>query len=69
VQCLANIECRVVDIVERHNIFILQGVAAHIDADRKERRLIHATGGGTFTVDGRKFDQKKMMREKLPKGV
>jgi flavin reductase (DIM6/NTAB) family NADH-FMN oxidoreductase RutF len=68
-QCLANIECRVVEIVERHNIVILQGVAAYLDAERKERRLIHATGDGTFTVDGRKFDRKEMMREKLPEGV
>jgi flavin reductase (DIM6/NTAB) family NADH-FMN oxidoreductase RutF len=68
-QCLANIECRVGDIIERHNIIVLQGLAAYLDAERKERRLIHATGGGTFTVDGRKFDQKKMMRSKLPDGI
>lgn len=68
-QCLANIECRVDDIVERHNIVVLEGVAAHIDAARKEKRLIHAVGDGTFVVDGRHFDRKEAMRSKLPDGV
>jgi flavin reductase (DIM6/NTAB) family NADH-FMN oxidoreductase RutF len=30
-ECLANIECKVVDIVRKHNIVVLEGVAAHID--------------------------------------
>ncbi len=68
-ECLANIECRVADIVARHDIVVLQGVAAHIDAARAERRLIHAVGDGTFTADGRRFDRRKAMREKVPDGV
>jgi len=68
-QCVANIECRVVEIIERHNIVILQGLAAYVDGTRKEQRLIHAIGDGTFTVDGRKFDRKEMMRAKLPEGL
>ncbi len=69
VQCVANIECRVVEIIERHNIVILQGLAAYVDGARKEQRLIHAIGDGTFTVDGRRFDRKEMMRSKLPDGL
>jgi len=68
-QCLANIECRVVDIVKPHGIVVLQGVAAWLDGDRKERRLLHAIGDGTFVVDGRKCDRREMMRSKLPDGV
>ena len=68
-ECLANIECRVTDIIDRHNIVVLQGVAAHIDAERKERRMVHAVGDGTFIVDGRKIDRRKMMASKLPPGV
>mgnify|MGYP001765762349 CR=1 FL=1 len=68
-ECLANIECRVVDIVERHGIVVLQGVAAHIDETREERRMLHAVGDGTFIVDGRKIDRRAAMREKLPPGV
>ncbi|MBV5263026.1 flavin reductase family protein [Pinisolibacter aquiterrae] len=67
--CLANIECRVTDIVERHGIVVLQGVAAYYDDARKEKRMLHAVGDGTFIVDGRKLDRKEMMRSKLPPGV
>lgn len=68
-ECLANIECKVVDIVAKHNIVVLEGVAAHTDPARKERRTIHAVGDGTFIVDGRRLDRKKMMASKLPPGL
>ena len=68
-ECLANIECKVIDIVKKHNIVVLEAVAAYIDTERKERRTVHAVGDGTFIVDGRKIDRKKMMAAKLPSGV
>ena len=68
-ECLANIECRVVDIIERYNIVVLSGLAAYFDASRTEKRVLHAIGDGTFVVDGRKFDRKKMMAAKLPAGL
>jgi flavin reductase (DIM6/NTAB) family NADH-FMN oxidoreductase RutF len=68
-ECLANIECKVIDIVKKHNIVVLEAVAACIDTARKERRTIHAVGDGTFIVDGRKIDRKKMMASKLPSGI
>jgi flavin reductase (DIM6/NTAB) family NADH-FMN oxidoreductase RutF len=68
-ECLANIECRVVDIVARHGIVVLEGVAAYYDTARKEKRMLHAVGDGTFIADGRKFDRRKAMRSKLPAGV
>ena len=68
-ECLANIECKVIDIVGKHNIVVLQAVAACIDGARKERRTLHAVGDGTFIVDGRKIDRKKMMASGLPSGV
>ena len=68
-ECLANIECRVVDIVGRHNIVVLEGLAAYVDSARKERRTLHAVGDGTFIVDGRKLDRRKMMASKIPAGV
>ncbi|CAM5608026.1 Flavin reductase (DIM6/NTAB) family NADH-FMN oxidoreductase RutF OS=Sphingobium scionense OX=1404341 GN=GGQ90_001052 PE=3 SV=1 [Sphingobium scionense] len=54
-ECLANIECKVIDIVERHSIVVLQGVAAYIDETREEKRMIHAIGDGTFVADGRRI--------------
>jgi len=68
-ECLANIECKVIDIVSRHNIVVLEGLAAWRDASRKEKRTLHAVGDGTFVVDGRRIDRRKMMRSKLPAGV
>ncbi len=68
-ECLANIECRVIDIVKKHNIVVLEGVAAYFDNSRKEKRTVHAVGDGTFIVDGRKLNRKKMMWAKLPAGL
>ncbi len=68
-ECLANIECRVVEIIAPHDIVVLQGVAAHIDENRRERRLLHAVGDGGFVADGRRFDRRGAMRDKLPDGV
>ncbi len=68
-ECLANIECKVIDIVQKHNIVVLEAVAAHIDTARKERRTVHAVGDGTFIVDGRRIDRRKMMASKIPFGV
>lgn len=65
-ECLANIECKVIDIVEKHNIVVLEAVAAYIDNDRQEKRTVHAVGDGTFIVNGDKIDRKKMMASKLP---
>jgi len=68
-ECVANIECRVVDIVSRHNIVVLQGLCAYRDDARKEQRTIHAVGDGTFIADGRKLDRRRMMRSRIPAGV
>jgi len=68
-ECLANIECNVVDIVKKHNIVVLEGVAAYLDTSRKEKRTLHAVGDGTFIVDGRKLSRRRMMASKIPDGV
>jgi len=68
-ECLANIECKVIDIVKDHNIVVLEGVAAYFDDSRKEKRTVHAVGDGTFIVDGRKLNRKEMMSSKLPAGL
>lgn len=68
-ECLANIECRVIDIVERHNIVVLEGLAAYLDDERAERRTLHAVGDGSFVADGIKLDRREMMAAKLPEGI
>ena len=68
-ECLANIECKVRDIVQKHNIVVLEGNAAYFDSSRKEKRTVHAVGDGTFIVDGRRLNRKKMMSTKIPPGL
>ena len=68
-ECIANVECRVIDIVKRHDIVVLEGVAAHVGPRRHERRTIHAVGDGTFVVDGRRLDRRNAMAAKLPTGL
>jgi flavin reductase (DIM6/NTAB) family NADH-FMN oxidoreductase RutF len=68
-ECMANIECKVVDIIRRHNIVVLEAVAAHFDPGRKETRTVHAVGDGTFIVDGRRLDRRKLMTSKVPVGM
>lgn len=68
-ECLANIECRVEEIIEPPNLVLLWGVAAHIDVAQSDTRLLHAVGDATFTADGERFDRRAAMRAKLPDGL
>lgn len=68
-ECLANIECKVVDMIGKHNIIVLDGLAAYLNTARQEKRTLHAVGDGTFIVDGDKLDRRKMMASKLPAGL
>jgi flavin reductase (DIM6/NTAB) family NADH-FMN oxidoreductase RutF len=68
-ECYVNIECKVVDHIKQHNIFVLDGVKAWIDEQRKEKRILHARGDGTFIADGEIFERRERMGDKLPPGV
>ena len=68
-ECYANIECRVVDYIKEHGIFVLDAVKAWIDEDKLTQGIFHARGDGTFAADGKVFDRRKQMESKLPEGV
>ncbi len=68
-ECLACLECRITDYLEPQGIFLMQGVQAWIDNERKERRTFHANGDGTFVVDGGVINLRNRMEDKLPPGV
>lgn len=62
-QCIANIECQVVDtrLVNRYNLFILKAVKVWWNANRKEQRTMHHQGNGTFKIDGKTIDLRERM--------
>lgn len=61
--CLANIECVVVDgrLVEPYNLFILGAKRLWVNEACKEGRMLHHLGDGIFTVDGGRLDLKERM--------
>lgn len=65
-ECMANIECNVIDIIDKYDIVVLTGVAAYLDEAFHRRKMIHAIGDGTFVIDGQKIDRKARMQAKLP---
>ncbi|MCL2390564.1 MAG: flavin reductase family protein [Endomicrobia bacterium] len=68
-ECFVNIECKVTDHIKKHGIFVLKGVSAWINNRKADKRLFHAVGNGTFIIDGKKLNYRKLMRSKLPAGV
>jgi flavin reductase (DIM6/NTAB) family NADH-FMN oxidoreductase RutF len=62
-ECFANIECKVTDtrLVNRYNLFILEGVKAWIDPKQRSPKTIHHHGYGTFVVDGKTIKLKSKM--------
>ncbi len=60
-ECLANIECRVIDtkLASKYNLLILEGLQAWVEPKWKDRRTSHANGDGTFVVDGRTVNLRK----------
>ncbi len=67
--CLAALECKVVDYVEKYGILVLACVQLWENLRKKERRVLHANGDGTFFADGEFFDRRKEMKSRLPEGV
>ena len=68
-ECYANIECKVIDHIKKHNVFILDAVESWIDDKQKSPRFFHAVGDGRFIVDGERMNYRKIMIDKIPNGV
>jgi flavin reductase (DIM6/NTAB) family NADH-FMN oxidoreductase RutF len=65
-ECLANVECKVVDIrlVNKFNLFVLEVVKAWTDPAQKNPKSIHYHGHGRFAVDGETIK----LKSKKPQG-
>lgn len=68
-ECLAAVECKVVDYVKKHGILVLDGVQLWENTRKKERRVLHANGDGTFFADGQFYNRRQAMKSRLPEGV
>ncbi|MRV76712.1 flavin reductase family protein [Duganella sp. FT92W] len=62
-ECLANLECRVVDrsLASRYNFFVLEVQRIWVNENKPERRLIHHAGDGVFIADGETVDMSRYM--------
>jgi flavin reductase (DIM6/NTAB) family NADH-FMN oxidoreductase RutF len=68
-ECYANIECRVVDYIKNHNIFVLDAVRAWVDENRQEKTIFHYRGDGTFVADGKTYRRRERMKPRLAPGM
>jgi flavin reductase (DIM6/NTAB) family NADH-FMN oxidoreductase RutF len=68
-ECYANIECRVIDSIEKHGMVVLQAVRAWIDPARKNKTIFHYRGDGTFVADGQTFRRYAKMKPKMAPGL
>jgi hypothetical protein len=59
----------VTNYLEPHGIFVLKGIRAWVDNERKERRTFHANGDGTFVLDGSTINLRNLMEDKIPPGI
>ena len=66
--CLASIECKLIDYVEEHGILVFKGIQLWENPRKKERRVIHANGDGTFFADGEFYNLREEMRKWVPSG-
>ena len=68
-ECVANHECKVIDFVKKYGLIILEVVNVWENQDIKDPKLFHAFGDGTFVTDGEKMNLRKLMKDKIPKGL
>lgn len=67
--CIACLECRLVDHIEKYGFLILEVVRVAENPRCRDRRILHARGDGVFFADGQEFNCRELMSEKLPPGL
>jgi flavin reductase (DIM6/NTAB) family NADH-FMN oxidoreductase RutF len=67
-ECLAGIECRLIDVITDHGLLIFKGTALFENRERKEQRTFHANGDGTFFADGSFYSRRTAMAKWVPDG-
>lgn len=67
--CMACLECKVEDYIEKYGFVILRVTRVVENPDCPDKRILHAKGDGRFTADGETFDCRDLMAEKIPPGL
>ena len=65
-ECMACLECRVSDYIERYGFVVLKVLRVVVNEDVEDRRILHAVGDGTLFADGEKINLREEMKAKLP---
>lgn len=68
-ECIAGLECRVIDYIDQYGLVILECEQLWADKEREQEPLLHANGDGTFRVDSRKIiNLREQMSKWVPEG-
>ena len=65
-ECMACLECRVIDYVRKYGIFILSVEKVWENEEIADKQMLHAFGDGTFSTDGSRINLRHLMADKLP---
>ena len=68
-ECVANLECKVIDFVKKYGLIILEVINVWENKDIKDSKFFHAFGDGTFVTDGERMNLRKFMKDKIPEGL
>jgi flavin reductase (DIM6/NTAB) family NADH-FMN oxidoreductase RutF len=64
-ECHANLECKLVELRDSYDLFILEVVRAHAPARPKYPRTIHYRGDGMFMVAGRSLNLRRRFKPEM----
>jgi flavin reductase (DIM6/NTAB) family NADH-FMN oxidoreductase RutF len=64
-ECHANLECKLIELRDKYDLFIFEVVKAHAPARPKHPRTIHYRGDGMFMVAGRSLDLRRRFRPEM----
>lgn len=67
--CQACLECKVEGTVPRYGFVILKVQRVVADKSKARGKIWHARGDGTFTLDGKEKNCRRLMKDKLPPGL
>ena len=68
-ESIAVIECVLEDYIEKHGILIFKGIQLWENKGKRDTRVIHANGDGTFFADGEFRNLRNIMHKWVPDGA